>query len=364
MRVAMVAPLVSPIADPPEGGSQAVVADLARGLAGLGHEVVLYASRGSHVDGVELISLGIDSALLRADRYRHGLPGRPSPAMAAAYREVYTDIAASDWDVVHSHGFDPPAVTEAARARVAVLHTLHLPPTSAMVAAIGGARGGGTPTWCVGVSQPQASAWSAFLGIDGVLPNGVPVADVPFSADAARRAVIAGRFSVEKGIADSIAAARHAGWPVEVYAGPYDREYERTVVRRWAADEEVVFHGAVARGRLWSAFSTAGAVVCLSRWDEPFGMVAAEAQAAGAPVVATRRGGLVDIVHDGVTGRLVAPDDHDAATAAIGTVSGLDRNACRRHAVETFGLDAALRRHEELYARFRATARRLPVART
>ncbi|GAC1571181.1 MAG: glycosyltransferase family 4 protein [Candidatus Dormibacteria bacterium] len=363
MRIALIAPLVSPIADPPEGGSQAVIADLARGLVQRGHEVVLYASQGSRVGGVEVVCLEIDSRLLREDTYRHGMATTPSAAMACAYRQVYAAVGRSEWDVVHSHGFDPPAVTEPARAGVAVLHTLHLPPTGAMVTALGEARDGGTTTWCVAVSHAHAAAWGEVLAMDGVVPNGVPVAEIPFGAAGSGRAVVAARFSHEKGVDESIAAARQAGCPVDVYAGPYDRECESAVLRRWAGDDEVRFHGPAARARLWAAFSGAGVVACLARWDEPFGMVAAEAQAAGAPVVATRRGGLAEIVRDGVTGYLVPPDDQDAAAAALGRVGDLDRHACRRHAAENLSIESSVARHEELYMRFRAASRAVAVAR-
>lgn len=354
MRIALVAPLVSPIADPPEGGSQAVVADLARGLSERGHDVVLYASGGSEVEGVSIRTLDIDSATLRGDTYRHGMQTPPSPEMIDAYRRIYTDIRATRWDAVHNHGFDAPAILEATHADLSVLHTLHLPPTVGMVAAIAEARDRITTTWCAAVSQSHALSWGAFTVIDGVLPNGVPIRRIPFGPISGRRAVIAARFSLEKGLAEGIAAARHAGWPVDVFAGPYNSEYESAVVRRWRTDEQVTFHGPVSRDRLWEEFSTAGVVLCLSRWDEPYGMVAAEAQAAGAPVIATRRGGLVEIINDGLTGYLVAPDGTEAATAAIAQVSQIDRAACRRRAEEHLSLDRALEAHEALYDRFRA----------
>ena len=54
-----------------------------------------------------------------------------------------------------------------------------------------------------------------------------------------------------------------------------------------------------------------------ARWEEPFGMAAAEAQACGTPVVAFRRGGLGEVIADGVTGFLVPPDDVQAAADAV-----------------------------------------------
>ena len=58
-------------------------------------------------------------------------------------------------------------------------------------------------------------------------------------------------------------------------------------------------------------------VLVLPSHQEPFGTVLAEAMAVGTPVVATRVGGLAEVVQDGVTGRLVAPGD-PAALAAGG----------------------------------------------
>jgi glycosyltransferase involved in cell wall biosynthesis len=59
------------------------------------------------------------------------------------------------------------------------------------------------------------------------------------------------------------------------------------------------------------------AVLVLPSRQEPFGTVLAEAMAAGVPVVATRVGGLPEVVEDGVTGELVAPGDPVALADAV-----------------------------------------------
>ena len=95
----------------------------------------------------------------------------------------------------------------------------------------------------------------------------------------------------------------------------------------------------------------AAIVLCPARWDEPFGMVAAEAQACGTPVVAFRRGALDEIVVDGVTGWMVAPDDINAAADAVTRASELSRSDCREHAESHLDLELSLDAHEQLYRR-------------
>ena len=118
-----------------------------------------------------------------------------------------------------------------------------------------------------------------------------------------------------------------------------------------AADGQpgVRIHPAAPRATLWRVIGGAATVLCPANWDEPFGLVAAEAQACGTPVVAYRRGGLQDIVVDGVTGFLVEPGDIDAAAAALGRVDELDRTACRRHAEAHLDIEAVLDAHEHVY---------------
>ena len=105
---------------------------------------------------------------------------------------------------------------------------------------------------------------------------------------------------------------------IDLYGDAYDGGYTERAVDAMSDRSDVSVHPAVPRARLWRVIAGAAVVLCPANWDEPFGLVAAEAQACATPVIAYRRGGLQDIVVDGVTGFLVAPGDIEAAAAAFG----------------------------------------------
>ncbi|MCI4324307.1 MAG: glycosyltransferase family 4 protein [Thermoplasmata archaeon] len=73
----------------------------------------------------------------------------------------------------------------------------------------------------------------------------------------------------------------------------------------------------LSRTELAAEFQRSYMAVVPGLWDEPFGLVAAEAMASGRPVVAYAAGGLTEIIEDGVSGILVPRGDVQALTAAV-----------------------------------------------
>jgi glycosyltransferase involved in cell wall biosynthesis len=360
MRIAIMAPLVTAIREPQQGGSQAFVSDLARGLAGRGHDVHVYAASGSQIPGVEVIDTGVDPESLAGTLYRASAssessepsesPGEPAAA-SAAFVTAYEGVQAGRYDIIHNHAFDAPAIRLAAGLRAPVVHTMHLPPDRAVSAALREVTAGDRPPAVATVSEFQAGAWRRVVPVDAVLPPYPPVRGIAWSAKSERFALFAGRLSPEKGAAEAIDIARAAGMPIEVYGDVYDAGYSREQIdprRGWPG---VSVRRGVARAALWGIMARAAVVLCPSRWDEPFGLAAAEAQACGTPVVAFRRGGLSEVIVDGVTGFLVPADDVAAFTEAVSRVPGISRAACRRHAESGLDLDVSLDAHERLYRR-------------
>ena len=350
MKVSIVAPLVSPICEPQRGGSQAFLSELAGALAGRGHEVHLYAASGSEVPGVEMIDTGIDHRDLAATLYRaDGSGADGSGAAKAAFARVYALVRKNRYDVVHNHAFDAPAIRLALDLGAPVVHTLHLPPERRVADALREAVRREPAIAVACVSEAQASAWRKAIVVDAILPPYIPTRRIPFSPAAGSGAVFAGRFSPEKGAAEAIAIARIAGIPIEVFGDRYDEQYARRRIDPVSAAPSVVVRPGVSQDELWNAMGSAAVVLCPARWDEPFGMVAAEAQACGTPVVAFRRGALDEVIVDGVTGFVVAPDDLPAAAAAVVDTPALSRHACRAHAETHLDIERSLDAHERLY---------------
>ncbi len=90
-------------------------------------------------------------------------------------------------------------------------------------------------------------------------------------------------------------------------------------------------------------------------WDEPFGLVIAEAMAAGTPVLGTPRGSLPELVEHGVTGFLAETDEELAGFVA--RIPGIDRAACRRRAEERFSAERMVGDYESLYRRLMGSLR-------
>lgn len=376
MRIALVAPLVSPIAPPYLGGAQALLADLARGLAQRGHEVTLYAAEGSDVPGVRILTLGIDSKTLRPARFH-----RETTASAAADGERIPDMLrpderkllpsyaflhvfralvnhADDYDLVHAHAFDWPAYAYSSMLVLPVIHTLHLPPVDGNIANLLGmlAPPDGAPARVrlTTVSQACEAGWAPHCAIAQVIYNGVGIGAIPFRAEPNPEPslLFAGRISPEKGVEDALAIAEQSGLPLALAGDVYDTRYfeQRIAPILTQLGERVRYLGSVNREALYQLMGQARAVLCTPHWEEPFGLVACEAQAAGAPVIGYQRGGLAEVVADGETGYLVAPGDVAAAVAAVQRVSEIDRHACRARVERLFRLETMLDAYEAFYA--------------
>ncbi|MCW3838880.1 glycosyltransferase family 4 protein [Micromonospora yasonensis] len=334
------------------GGLGRHVHALSVALAAAGHEVTVVTRHAEgapleeYADGVRIVRAAEDpvtfplatgSLLAWTMAFNHTLT---RAALRAAESGGYDVIHAHDWLVAHTamtlrEHLDIPLVSTI-HATEAGRHQGWLP--EEMNRTIHGvehwlAAESGRVIVCSGYMRDEVAALFDVPGarVD-VVPNGVEPQRwrVPASAVAAARrrfagdgplVTFAGRLVYEKGVQHLLAGLprlreRHPGLrAVVVGDGPYKATLEAEV-HRLGLGGTVSMPGFLGGTDLPAVMAASDCFAVPSIY-EPFGMVALEGAAAGAPLAVSRTGGLAEIVEPGVTGMTFAPHDPDGLTEAV-----------------------------------------------
>lgn len=154
------------------------------------------------------------------------------------------------------------------------------------------------------------------------LPNPISILAVPPEpiATSVPRLLFLGRLTEKKGLFDLLQAMpqvlKRCPNVQLVVGGDGDVAAARAVAKQLGVAQAVVFTGWVD-GPQKERYLREAAIVVLPSHFEAFGMAILEAMAYGKPVVATRVGGIPDVVVDGVHGSLIAPQDPKALAEAL-----------------------------------------------
>ncbi|MFD3869267.1 glycosyltransferase [Streptomyces sp. NPDC058623] len=350
MRVALIASARHPIAEPFAGGLEAHTWSLAHALTRLGHHVELFAAPGSDpaLGACELpVRTTEFSAAARADA---SMPSEVWMKEHHAYLGLMLDLARDGedrFDVVHNNSLHHLPVAMAPALRVPVVTTLHTPPTPWLESAI--RSHDACPVTFTAVSRFTATSWQPTVPAAHVVRNGI---DIDFWQPGPGGDALAwsGRFVPEKAPHLAVLAARTAGVPLRL-AGPIsDRRYFEERVAPLLG-QDAVYAGHLDRRQLGELLGSSAAALVTPGWDEPYGLVVAEALACGTPVCGFDRGALAEILTP-ECGLLAPPGDVDALAALIPRVMELDRRDARRRAEDFCCLgrtaDAYTRLYEEV----------------
>jgi glycosyltransferase involved in cell wall biosynthesis len=307
---------------------------LARGIAGAGHEVVLYTT-GDSTCPVER------RWWFERSRGLHSEPELERTHVRHAYE------LAPEFDLIHDHTLFGTEVVRDRSVKTPVVVTVHgsfdrdvrdlLSSVARRVAV-------------VAISHAHARTTPADIPISSVIHHGIDVDDFPFCARPREYSLFLGRMSPTKGVHHAIRAARAAGEPLVIAAKmrePEEHRYFETTVRPLLGPG-VDFVGEVGRVAKLDLLAGARALLNPITWPEPFGLVMIEALACGTPVLAFASGAAPEIVRHGITGFLCA-DESDMARR-LGDVELLDRPSCRLSVCASFSTQRMVADHMRLYA--------------
>ena len=160
-----------------------------------------------------------------------------------------------------------------------------------------------------------------------------------------------GRLNYDKGIDIAVRLSRDSGVPLKI-AGPI-RTNEKDALKLFQEkvepflSEHIEYLGSVNDFEKRTLLSKAKALIVPNRWDEPFGIMNAEALSCGTPIIATNKGSLKEIILNEETGILC--DDYGELLEAIKNVDYLSEKSCRADAVKRFSLKTYINQTEKIY---------------
>lgn len=350
--------VVSPELLPTWGGVGTYTYNLARGLRDEAELHVLTADRLSNAEESEIDGVHVHTVAANGGAYR-----RPSSLrfQVAVMRSLPKLMEENEFDIIHAnHAYMSDLLARlrgVQAARVATIHTT-------LDTQIGGTRhaGASAPR---GPGEGKVSRWrfllqkieSSYLSrtpsmifvsnwvrsrlygrygiaprLGTVIPNAVDAGEFvpngrfagdPFPDDASDRPTLlfVGRLLAMKGVDILLRSMRRVNPSVRLLlAGPGDAAPWRARARSLGlADPRVTFLGPVPYAEMPALYHQADAVV-LPSFTESCPMVALEAMATGAPLIAAKVGGVPEVVQDEQTGWLVAPGDAKGLAQRIETV--------------------------------------------
>ena len=326
---------------PPDhyGGIERVVADLADGLAKLGHDITLWAAPGSRVNG-RVDAFGKEGEWTRWSNLRN--------AMTLAGRFL---TARSRFDIIHNFGrlaYLAPVLPRDVPKIQTYMRTVN-PRNMATAQRLGARRLHYTAVSAAirDTGRPGGGEWS-------VIYNCAAPERYPFVADTnpdSAPLVFLGRLDRCKGAHHAITVAQRLQRRL-IIAGnisplPHEQAYYETEIAPRIDGSLVTYIGPVGDEQKRALLGQAAAMLLPIEWEEPFPVVLPESMLCGTPLIAFRRGGVPEGIDPGRTGFLC--DTVEPMADAVGRLATIDRAAVRAEAIRRFSDAAIVAEYAQLY---------------
>jgi glycosyltransferase involved in cell wall biosynthesis len=358
MRVAVIAPPHVPVPPAGYGGTERIVDGIVRKLDEMGHEVILFAIKGSEppphgrLARITYVPLNENP---NSTFHANVMKGR----RLRAYLDIPRRVRDYQVDIVHNHVELPVLRPMHAARRLwrtslpPMLTTLHNYLDSPECRPLNRYA----DEAYISISDSQR-AGNPKLNFAATVYNGTDVELFPYrpAADAEPYLAFLGRMDASKGVREAIEVAAKTGLRLKIAArlAPYEQDYYREVVKPLLKKyQHLVEYIGEVKTMADKAELLGGAIALINpiRWAEPFGLNNVEAMACGTPAIATAFGAIPEIVQDGKTGLVCHNPQEMVRRIQAGELSTISRAACRRHVEKNFSYQVMTERYVEVYER-------------
>jgi glycosyltransferase involved in cell wall biosynthesis len=329
-RVAVLSPVAWRTPPRQYGAWETVASNITEGLVARGWDVTLFASRDS-----------VTRARLHAvvDRgYEEDSTIDPKVAEYLHISEVFE--RADEFDLIHSH-YDFMALAYTRLVKTPVLTTIHGFSSPKIMPAYQKYRDG----YFVSISDCDRAPGLNYLA---TVYNGIDLSLYSMQASSGEDLIFLGRIHPDKGVHLAIEVARLSGLPLLIAGIVQDQTYFRERIEPHLDGQQIRYVGPLGVPGKNALFARARALLHLNTIPERFGLVLAEANAAGVPVIAMDLGSCREVIEDGRTGFLV--NNVQEAVHALSRLSEINRSACRQRVQQYFSIETMVKAYERVYS--------------
>jgi glycosyltransferase involved in cell wall biosynthesis len=336
MRILLTADPELPVPPALYGGIERIIDVLVRGLKDRGHTIGLVANRSSDVSVDELFAWPGESSQGRTDIIRN------TAALYSTVKQFKPDIVHSFSRVMY--------LLPLMRGRLPKVMSYQRLPAPKPVR-YGAMLGSGTLSF-TGCSEFISARIRNAGGKATTIYNCVELDKYKFEPSVPPDAPLVFLSRVErlKGAHTAIAVARRMNRRLLIAgnhgdAGEEGRYWQEEIKPQLGTGIDYV--GPINDQQKNELLGQAAAMLVPIEWEEPFGIVFAEALACGTPIISCPRGALPEIVRPGVDGFLIRSVEE--ACLAVERLPSIDRRDCRQRAAECFSSIVVLDHYERLY---------------
>lgn len=337
MKVALVAPQFEAIPPVGYGGTELVVANIAKGLLASGHNVTVYASGDSKTKAK--VKVVAPEALWESRR-----AGTPN-----LYQALELDMLRVDdgkYDIIHNH-IDYNLFILTRFLKTPVVTTFHGPVNRKEQIAL--YRRFNKTNNFISISDDQQKD-AKDLNWVGTVYNGIDMSLYSLAKKPTRNYLIwLGRAADIKGPDIAIKVAKKFGMKLKLVTrvNPDEEEYFNKAVKPYIDGMNVEFVGEVSLAEKVKLYQNAYATLMPNRWREPFGLVMTESMACGTPVVGTPLGSIPEIIKEGEVG--FTGKNVSEMVKKLDDIEKINPEVCRARVEKLFSVEAMTEGYLEAY---------------
>ncbi len=342
LKIAQIAPLWETIPPQKYGGIEVMIEKITNELVQRGHSVTLFAS-GNSKTKAELKSVFQKSLFEMNIDWYHRSQNLINAANAFSM--------ANKFDVIHNHAGDN-GLLFSQTTKTPVVTTLHnVLPNSEQKSSDEyiTMKYFSRKTNFVSISLDQRIHTDIKFKYSGTVYNGINLKDFTFNPKSQDYLVWLGRIHYGKGLRNAVNVAKISKEKL-IIAGNItcetDEKYFKSV-KPMIDGKKIKYIGEVDSRKKNELLGNAKGLLFPTIWEEPFGLVMAEAMACGTPIIGFDKGSVFEVVKDGVTGFIVKNDKE--IIEAIKNIYKIDRTECRKHVESHFTVEKMVDGYEKIY---------------